>query len=163
MKKELVINNSKESFDYSCDSSGQVLVTVGGEKFQFKKSEESSGATIWSTNKGHIKSWSCGGQISVGHRDFTIIDHKNQKRIKGSQNESGGMVSPMPGKILKVLVSVGALVDEGDPLIIMEAMKMEHTIKASENGKVISLNCKEGSLIDGGVILCAIKPLSKDK
>ena len=157
MKKDLIINDTLESFDYRCDENGEVFISVGGEEFNFKKIDEESGAIFWRTEKGNAKTWSRGGNISVAHRDLSITDPKNQKRIKGSNNQSGGMSSPMPGKILKVLVEVGAQVKKGDPLIVMEAMKMEHTIKASEDGIVESLSCSEGRIVDGGVTLCSIQ------
>lgn len=165
MKKDLIINNALESFDYKCDESSEVHISIGGESFTFKKKYDNAGAIFWRTENGSVKTWSRSGYISVAHRDITITDPKNQKRIKGSHADSGGMSSPMPGKILKVLVKVGDIVKKGDPLIVMEAMKMEHTIKASESGVVESLDCSEGRLVDGGITLCSIKsdgPKDKD-
>jgi biotin carboxyl carrier protein len=162
MKKDLILNNTKENFDYNYDKSGDVVITIDSETFKFKKSRNGSGALIWNTEKGSVKTWSHGGDVSVAHRDLSIIDPKNQKRVKGANTESGGMTSPMPGKILKVLVKVGDQVKSGDPLIVMEAMKMEHTIKASESGILSSLDCSEGRLVDGGVSLCSIESESKD-
>ncbi|MFG1513882.1 biotin/lipoyl-containing protein, partial [Halobacteriovorax sp. ZH3_bin.1] len=60
---------------------------------------------------------------------------------------------PMPGKILKVHVELGQEVKIGDALIVMEAMKMEHTVKASRDGKIDAILVQEGQTIDGGVDL----------
>ena len=162
MKKDLIINNTASSFDYSRDKDGQVFISIGGENFNFEKKANESGAALWNTNQGLAKTWANGGDISVGHSDIRVTDPKNQKRIKGAHTDSGGMTSPMPGKILKVFVQVGSSVKQGHPLIVMEAMKMEHTIKASESGTISTLNCSEGRLVDGGVTLCIIEPLGKD-
>ncbi len=70
-------------------------------------------------------------------------------RASGSDSISGDMLSPMPGKILKVCLDIGAEFKIGDPLIIMEAMKMEHTIKASVNGTLTNFLVKEGQLVEG--------------
>ena len=67
-----------------------------------------------------------------------------------------GAVSPMAGKIVKILTKVGESVQAGDPLIIMEAMKMEHIIKASHNGIVESILYDEGDFVEGGEILAEV-------
>jgi 3-methylcrotonyl-CoA carboxylase alpha subunit len=59
----------------------------------------------------------------------------------------------MPGKILKLLVKVGEDVVPGTPILVMEAMKMEHTIKASKAGKIEKIHFKEGDQVAGGVEL----------
>ena len=56
----------------------------------------------------------------------------------------------MPGKITNVVVSEGQDVKVGDSLIMMEAMKMEHTIKAPFNGKVISIPFMKGDMVQEG-------------
>ena len=56
----------------------------------------------------------------------------------------------MPGVILKVLVSQGQQVTKGAPLVILEAMKMEHVISAPRDGTVAAINCKEGELVQPG-------------
>jgi 3-methylcrotonyl-CoA carboxylase alpha subunit len=59
----------------------------------------------------------------------------------------------MPGKILKILVTIGQDVVIGTPILVMEAMKMEHTIKASKSGKIEKIFFKEGDQVSGGVEL----------
>ena len=59
-------------------------------------------------------------------------------------NGSAEVLCPMPGKVVKFLVAQGAMVTEGQGVVIVEAMKMEHIVKAQKAG-VISLNAKEGS------------------
>ena len=67
------------------------------------------------------------------------------------------MLSPMPGKILKLFVGPGDRVAEGDSLLILEAMKMEHTVKANRAGRIAQIYFKEGQLVDGGVDLVDIE------
>ena len=61
--------------------------------------------------------------------------------------------APMPGQVLKILVKQGDVVAKGAPLLILEAMKMEHQITAPFDGTVASINCKEGELVQPGVDL----------
>jgi biotin carboxyl carrier protein len=62
----------------------------------------------------------------------------------------------MPGKILEVHVSEGQSVTSGDVLMVMEAMKMEHKIVASSDGKVASIHFKEGDQVPQGAELLTI-------
>jgi biotin carboxyl carrier protein len=82
-----------------------------------------------------------------------MIDSPRKNRSKSKGKDVGEMKSPMPGKILKILVSIGAEVEIGTPILVMEAMKMEHTIKASKKGVVEKILFKEGDQVQGGVEL----------
>ena len=70
--------------------------------------------------------------------------------------DEGGMTAPMPGKILDVLVNVGESVEEGQLLMIMEAMKMEHRITASSSGVISSLNFSKGDQVNQGDVLIEV-------
>ena len=59
----------------------------------------------------------------------------------------------MPGKVIAVLTEAGARVSRGRPLIVLEAMKMEHTLKAPEDGTVRQVRYAVGDLIEEGVEL----------
>ncbi len=73
-------------------------------------------------------------------------------RAKGRQRDHS-TEAPMPGVILKILVKPGDVVTKGAPLLILEAMKMEHQIVAGRDGRVVSVNCSEGELVQPGVEL----------
>src|SRR5262249_24594680 len=64
--------------------------------------------------------------------------------------------SPMPGKVLKILVETGQKVSAGDPLIILEAMKMEHTMRAVVDGVVEAVLVGQGEVIAPGQLLVQI-------
>jgi len=65
----------------------------------------------------------------------------------------GSLEAPMPGKVLQVLVQRGALVAKGAPLVILEAMKMEHTIAAPHDGRVAEIHFKAGEQVNEGAEL----------
>ena len=74
----------------------------------------------------------------------------------GSSSDSsgeGGLTAPMPGTILEVHVKEGQRVREGQTLLVMEAMKMEHRIQAPKAGEVVALNFSEGERVDMGATL----------
>ena len=63
------------------------------------------------------------------------------------------MAAPMPGLVLKILVKPGDVVTKGAPLIVLEAMKMEHQIVATHDGTIDAVHCTEGELVQPGVDL----------
>lgn len=64
--------------------------------------------------------------------------------------------APMPGKILKLLVQLDDEVEENQPLLILEAMKMENQIVANKAGKIIKIHTSEGQNVDSGALLLEI-------
>ena len=69
----------------------------------------------------------------------------------------GSLTAPMPGKILNINVKKGSSVKAGETLLILEAMKMEHTIKATSDGQVIELYVKTGDQVESGSDLMKIE------
>ncbi len=67
--------------------------------------------------------------------------------------DTGGLTAPMPGKVVAVLVASGQEVERGQPLVVIEAMKMEHTISAPADGKVTELPYQVGDQVDEGAAL----------
>ena len=65
--------------------------------------------------------------------------------------------APMPGLVLKILVKQGDVVAKGAPLLILEAMKMEHQIVAPRDGRIAAVNCSEGELVQPGVELVTME------
>ena len=72
--------------------------------------------------------------------------------------EGGRLTAPMPGKIVQLLVEAGAAVEKGAPLLIMEAMKMEHTISAPAHGRVAELLYAVGDQVAEGAQLLSFTP-----
>ncbi len=79
-----------------------------------------------------------------------------------SDDRQGGLSAPMPGKILSVAVQAGTAVERGAPLIVMEAMKMEHTIHAPHSGKVLEIYFAPGDQVQEGDALIALSPPGED-
>ncbi len=80
-----------------------------------------------------------------------------------SEDLAGGrLAAPMPGRIVEFRVAVGARVARGAPLVVMEAMKMEHTIHAPADGIVAAVHFAKGDLVEEGVDLLDIDPLEPE-
>jgi 3-methylcrotonyl-CoA carboxylase alpha subunit len=70
----------------------------------------------------------------------------------------GDLTAPMPGRVTHVHVKAGAAVKRGQSLLVLEAMKMEHTIAAPADGTVTEVRCKAGDQVDDGVALVIFEP-----
>jgi acetyl/propionyl-CoA carboxylase alpha subunit len=83
-------------------------------------------------------------------------------RAEDDPDERGGVAgecrAPLPGAVTKVLVAVGDVVAEGDGLVVLEAMKMEHTLRALGAGVVSAIPAVAGQQVDVGELLVAVEP-----
>ena len=79
------------------------------------------------------------------------------KKMKKAGAHAGGLTSPMPGKIFKVLKEAGSAVKKGEVILILEAMKMEHSIRSDKDGKVKKVFFQVGELVQGGVVLAEVE------
>jgi 3-methylcrotonyl-CoA carboxylase alpha subunit len=70
---------------------------------------------------------------------------------------SGRMISPMPGQVVAVMATAGKAVAKGDPLVVVEAMKMEHTVAAPRAGRVRAVNVAVGDRVAAGAELVALE------
>jgi len=81
------------------------------------------------------------------------------RRVTGASArpaESGGLLAPMPGRVRRTLVSPGERVAKGQVVLILEAMKMEHAIRAPRDGVLRSIAHGEGELVEAGAALAEI-------
>jgi 3-methylcrotonyl-CoA carboxylase alpha subunit len=69
-----------------------------------------------------------------------------------------GVTAPMPGAVIALLAKPGEALDEGAPMLILEAMKMEHTLRAPARGRVARYLCAVGDLVAEGAALAEFEP-----
>jgi 3-methylcrotonyl-CoA carboxylase alpha subunit len=104
-----------------------------------------------------------GGDVTVlthGHAHvLTVFDPAHD--AEQEEAPAGALTAPLPGKVVQVMVEVGAAVSRGEPLMIVEAMKMEHTISAPADGKVERINFAVGEQVEEGAELLVFEPESE--
>lgn len=100
--------------------------------------------------------------VWVNGRWFTvdIVDPRSMGAKRGSAAASGRHVikSPMPGRIVRILVRAGQAVEAGHDLIVVEAMKMQNVMKAPAAGRVTEVKVQPGATVNGGEALIVIEP-----
>ncbi|AOE85774.1 acetyl/propionyl/methylcrotonyl-CoA carboxylase subunit alpha [Pseudomonas sp. TCU-HL1] len=79
------------------------------------------------------------------------------EEVEASHAHHGGLTAPMNGSIVRVLVEAGQKVEAGTALVVLEAMKMEHSIRAPHAGSVKALYCSEGELVNEGTALVELE------
>lgn len=101
-------------------------------------------------------------EVDVGRQVFaiTLIDPKRLRssQTSGAQTDgSARIAAPMPGRVVRVLVEVGARVEVGAGLVVVEAMKMQNEMKSPKAGVVTALNAEPGSTVNAGDVLVVIE------
>ncbi|MDQ2975658.1 MAG: hypothetical protein M3R69_09645 [Acidobacteriota bacterium] len=92
--------------------------------------------------------------------DITIIDPRRLRSGHTSTGQDHGeveIVSPMPGKVVRVLVETGAQVELGAGIVVVEAMKMQNEMKSPKSGVVVSIRTEAGSTVNAGDVLAVIE------
>jgi propionyl-CoA carboxylase alpha chain len=69
----------------------------------------------------------------------------------------GSLHAPLPGKVIRVEVSAGDVVSEGQVLVVLEAMKMEHTLRAPHDGSVVDVHFAPGDQVEAGAVLVVVE------
>jgi propionyl-CoA carboxylase alpha chain len=98
-----------------------------------------------------------GRLVIQGRRGDVELLVRPRFELPGTQAPGGGLVAPMPGKVLQVLVQTGQAVRAGETLLVLEAMKMEHPVKAPHDGVVTELRVAAGDQVENGALLLVVE------
>jgi biotin carboxyl carrier protein len=90
--------------------------------------------------------------VRLGALDF-VIERETSIRRRTGASVTGGLEAPMPGVVTRVLVTLGDKVVRGQPLVAVEAMKMEHVIRAPRDGQVTAVRAAAGEMVAPGTPL----------
>ena len=101
--------------------------------------------------------------VLVGSRRFDVVASQERRRRPRARLDTPGGVrqasvkSPMPGRVVRILVSAGDRVSAGQPLIVVEAMKMENELRAPSDGVVARVGVEAGAPVEAGAVLLVIE------
>lgn len=117
------------------------------------------GNIVFSANivgdKNDYTAWRPRGNLHfIVESEYKRIVGMLRKQELGQQNN---VYAKMPGKVVKILTKEGAIVDKGDSLLVMEAMKMENEIRAGVGGTVTRVCIKEGQAVETGTLLVELR------
>ncbi len=116
--------------------------------FQFKKDGQKISAQVMGNDL-----W-----IHTNGQTF-VVDHQKKSKKFGAQSAElkDQLTAPMPGRITKLYGSPNSRVKKGEVVVVMEAMKMEYSLKADFDAEIDQVNCKEGEQVTLGKILVKFK------
>lgn len=96
--------------------------------------------------------------VAVGNASYEFVEADDNAARRSQGLATPEVSAPMPGKVLKILVREGEVVNAGDGLIVLEAMKMETTLAAESTAVVKRVLVKEGEMVDHGALLLELSP-----
>ena len=141
-----------EDVEYQLDARhtmpGSYLLSMDGQLFDCRvEGSTESGAPL---------------AVFVGTKRFevTLADPKRLRSSKDPSAHDDGaarIVAPMPGKVVRVLVAVGAQIEAGAGVVVVEAMKMQNEMKSPKAGTVSAVNVAVGSTVNSGDVLAVIE------
>ncbi|HPH70601.1 MAG TPA: hypothetical protein PLF40_32845, partial [Kofleriaceae bacterium] len=141
-----------------------VEIAIGGKRLHIAHFQVAADRqAVWFEEAGglrrHCRVFADGATVWVASEGRLLrLDETPRFVEPGAEAVQGGLTAPMPGKIIRVLVAEGAQVAVGDALLVLEAMKMEHTIRASTAGTIQALHAAVGEQVDAAKLLAVIAP-----
>ena len=115
-------------------------VVVDGRRYRIATAREGSRIWVW-----------CEGAV------YEFDTARKGRTAAAADHHAGGLDAPMPGRVRRLVAREGERVAKGDVLLVLEAMKMEHAIRAPHDGVLERFHVAEGALVDAGVELAEIK------
>ena len=149
-------------------------LSVAGERFEYRReggaaierrySAAPAGDGIWSIlidGRSYAVTILGPGEVSVNGRVFQVgvFDPRELRGRRSAADSSGpqAITSPMPGRVIRVLVDPGQEVAAGAGLIVVEAMKMQNEMKAPRAGRVAAIKTVAGATVSAGDVLLVIE------
>jgi 3-methylcrotonyl-CoA carboxylase alpha subunit len=130
------LDGERLEFRVAADGAAGEILEIEGRRHRIRVARRGDLVFVW-----------CDGEVY----EFTPVRSTGRTRTEG-----GDLLAPMPGRIRQTCVSEGEAVRAGQLLLILEAMKMEHAIRAPRDGTVRRLPHREGDLVETGTPLVEI-------
>jgi biotin carboxyl carrier protein len=163
MEMTVTIDNVERRIDVTQDGEGYV-VSIGEATYRVSDVNSIEGTISFLLDRqsfmAHVSDGEGGVRISIRGRNYRLIEESMDADRPGGQalGGDGRIEAPMPGTIVAVHVAEGDTVSTGQPLMVLESMKMQNEITAPVDGVVKHLGCGQGEQVGFGAILVEIEP-----
>jgi biotin carboxyl carrier protein len=167
MQYKVVIDGKLVEVSFERTATG-IEATIGNRAYSLEVSPVEPGVYLlaWGSRCIEVVALAIGDVTSVsieGHRiPVEILDGRKMLQRTVRSGDRGGaseMRSPMPGKIIRVLMAEGAEVAAGQGIVVMEAMKMQNEIKSSIAGRVQRIAVVEGDTVQSGALIAVVESM----
>ena len=147
MKLQAIIDGQEREFEIAADAANVVEVEPGVYSIVIDGRSYEARVT--------------GEMVDIAGRRYQveILDPREPRRRAANAGGSGrrDVTAPMPGKVVRVLVSEGDSVEAGQGLVVVEAMKMQNALKAPKTGRIIAVQAREGDTVAAGDVLATLE------
>jgi biotin carboxyl carrier protein len=146
----------------------KVFATVNDKNYELEAHQTAANTYLFKLDgrvyECYVAPETAGGQsqvtVGAGSYEFTLVDPKRLRSAGGAHAHGEGVaeiVANMPGKVVRILVSVGDEVKTKDGVIVVEAMKMQNEMRSPKDGVVKEINFSEGDTVNTGDVLVVIE------
>jgi biotin carboxyl carrier protein len=169
------VGEREHEVEVETDAAGEQKIFVDGEAFEVAEAgahamrvspygpEHASQVQVTLAGEPRpSEAWVAGQRVRVSVRTEQEARLADALGTSTEGSGSGSLMAPMPGRVVKILVSVGDRVELGAPAIIVEAMKMENELHTTSAGVVRSVAVAEGDTVDSGQLLIELEPDAPD-
>jgi 3-methylcrotonyl-CoA carboxylase alpha subunit len=135
---------------------GEGEASVGGRPVSYRRTVDGPGAArIEADGRVHRVVVARAGAKTFVWCDGAVyaFERAHALRPGAASDSDAGLLAPMPGRVRRVFVEAGQAVERGTVLLALEAMKMEHAIRAPRDAVVLSVRVAEGDLVEAGAEL----------
>lgn len=158
MRYTVTIEGREREVDVQVDDGG-IVVALDGKPYPADVRPIAGGVSV--RIEGQVFDIMVGSEtptrlVGAGHHASVTVKSERERSSRtrrGKGVDAGELRAPMPGLIVKVLVSVGDSVERDAPLVVMEAMKMENELRAAGPGVVASVEVREAQNVESGALL----------
>ena len=163
MKYEVQIHGGQVSVEIERHGE-EITATIDGRRYELKVVSPERGVytffdsdrvyetRVWSSDQSQLR-------VKIGGNLFstTVIDRKHRRPTTEHQTEGKqNLTAPMPGKVVRILLSAGDEVAAGQGVLVVEAMKMQNEIKSPKSGRVIEVRVSEGDNVNANQVLVIV-------
>ncbi len=162
MKLQAELNNEKHEIEIKRDGE-KVFAKVDEREYELEASEVERDVYLFKYNNRVFQTYVApNGMVNLGNHQFevSIIDPKRLRGSGSSEANAAGsseIKTAMPGKLVRILVEVGAEIKQGEGVLVVEAMKMQNEMKAPKDGIIKEIRFAEGATVNAGDILAIIE------
>ena len=168
MKLKTIIDEHEEDLLLKLEE-GRVSAEIGGRVYELEVRETEPDSYLFflntSVHECRVSARTAAKgtfDVSIRGRSYpvTIVDPKRLRSGQNSDRHHHGaaeILAPMPGKVVRVQLEVGATVENGTGVVVVEAMKMQNEMKSPREGVVVSIKVKPGDTVNAGDVLAVIE------
>lgn len=162
MKLQAEVNSEKYNLELKRDGE-KVFAKIDEREYELETSEVEPNVYLFKHNNKIYQVYAAeNGIVNIGNHqlEVNLIDPKRLRGAAGADGNTDGAAeikTAMPGKVVRILVEIGAEIQKGEGVIVVEAMKMQNEMKAPKDGIIKEIRFSEGTTVNAGDVLVIIE------